>query len=136
MTESSPERPVPEPCEPLLGCASTRSLIAELHARAEVADTAGETWPAYRSVDEPPSPAVSLAHVAAPFASADRSVRAAKAVVDFLDDPEVPRNRYCDGQAAGAVRVWAEMLGMPNDFTRAIGLARVHVMDAEVGASQ
>lgn len=34
-----------------LGEATTLELILELHARADVARTTGETWPNYRTVD-------------------------------------------------------------------------------------
>jgi hypothetical protein len=37
--------------EPRLGCATTSHLIDELAARVEVARSAGEDWPAYRTVD-------------------------------------------------------------------------------------
>ena len=37
--------------QPLLGFATTRQLIHELAARAEVAESVGETWPLYRTVD-------------------------------------------------------------------------------------
>jgi hypothetical protein len=37
---------------PYLGCATTRELIEELAARAEVSETIGEKWPKYRTVDE------------------------------------------------------------------------------------
>lgn len=36
---------------PYLGCATTRELIDELAARAEVSQTIGEEWPSYRTVD-------------------------------------------------------------------------------------
>ena len=39
---------------PNLGLATTTELIAELAARAEVSKIAGEAWPDYRTVDEPP----------------------------------------------------------------------------------
>lgn len=37
---------------PHLGCATTLELIGELQARAHVADTIGEKWPTYRTVDD------------------------------------------------------------------------------------
>jgi hypothetical protein len=37
---------------PRLGCATTRELIAELEARADVAATVGESWPDYRTVGD------------------------------------------------------------------------------------
>lgn len=37
---------------PYLGCATTRQLIDELVARADVASTIGEKWPSYRTVDQ------------------------------------------------------------------------------------
>lgn len=37
--------------EPYLGCATTRQLIDELAARAEVSETVGEKWPKYKTVD-------------------------------------------------------------------------------------
>lgn len=37
--------------EPYLGCATTKELIVELAARADVAATIGEKWPAYRTAD-------------------------------------------------------------------------------------
>lgn len=41
-----------------LGLATTSELIAELAARAEVSKAVGETWPDYRTVDEPPIAAI------------------------------------------------------------------------------
>ena len=37
--------------KPYLGYASTRQLITELAARAEVAEVVGEAWPKYRTVE-------------------------------------------------------------------------------------
>lgn len=37
--------------KPNLGCATTLELIMELAARADVANTIGEKWPTYRTVD-------------------------------------------------------------------------------------
>lgn len=39
-----------QPDQPLLGLATTHQLIRELAARADVAATIGETWPAYTTV--------------------------------------------------------------------------------------
>lgn len=36
----------------MLGVATTRQLIAELAARADIAATIGETWPLYRTVEQ------------------------------------------------------------------------------------
>ena len=36
--------------EPYLGCATTRQLIDELAARADVSQAIGENWPLYRTV--------------------------------------------------------------------------------------
>jgi hypothetical protein len=43
---------LPVPTEPLLGLATTRELIHELHARVEVAYLTEDAWPRYRTVDE------------------------------------------------------------------------------------
>lgn len=40
--------------EPHLGFATTRELIAELHARANVGAVSGEAWPAYSTTGDTP----------------------------------------------------------------------------------
>ncbi len=37
---------------PYLGCATTKELIDELAARADVSATVGEDWPFYRTIGE------------------------------------------------------------------------------------
>lgn len=37
--------------QPYLGCATTKEIIDELAARADVSHTIGEKWPSYRTVD-------------------------------------------------------------------------------------
>jgi hypothetical protein len=44
-----------------LGLATTKELIDELAARAEVASTTGETWPSYRTVESEAAGAIDQA---------------------------------------------------------------------------